>query len=110
MDCVGCGEDSNKQLLGGNTPFLFNHLRRFMKQLLRMFVICRPCCRCHVTNDLLWWGLALFTLYLPTSGLGMTVGTFPQHCWAQRLCFVLERFYIYITKHTYTHTYIYKHM
>lgn len=41
-------------------------------------------------------GLALFTLYLPTSGLGMTVGTFPQHCWAQRLCFVLERFYIYI--------------
>lgn len=56
MDCVGCGEDSNKQLLGGNTPFFFNHLKRFMKQLLRMFVICQPCCRCHVTNDLLWWG------------------------------------------------------
>lgn len=51
----------------------------------------------------------MFTLYLPTSGLGMTVGTFPQHCWAQRLCSVRKVFiyiyaYIYIITHIYINT------
>lgn len=63
--CVGCSSDSNKQLLGGNTAFKKSSLKpRFIQQLLRMFVICRPCCRCHVTNDFLWWGLAIVYFFI----------------------------------------------
>lgn len=71
-----------------------------------MFVICRPCYRCHVTNDFLWWGLVNVYSYLPTSGLGMSVGSIPQPGWAQHLCSVLERFYIYICNYIYIYIYI----
>lgn len=43
-----------------------------------MFVICRPCYRCHVTNDFLWWGLADVYSHFPASGLGMAVGSIPS--------------------------------
>lgn len=61
-----------------------------------MFVICRPCYRCHVTNDFLWWGLVTVYSYLPISGLGMTVRSIPQPGWAQHLFCVRKVLYIYI--------------
>lgn len=60
-----------------------------------MFVICRPCYRCHVTNDFLWWGLVTVYSYLPISGLGMTVRSIPQPGWAQQL-FCVRGFSIYV--------------
>lgn len=59
-------------------------------------MICRPCYRCHVTNDFLWWGLVTVYSYFPVSGLGMTVRSFPQPGWAQHLFCVRKVLYIYI--------------
>lgn len=65
-------------------------------------MICRPCYRCHVTNDFLWWGLVIVYSSLPTSGLGMTVGTIPQPRLGPAPVFCVRKvLYIYILTYIY---------
>lgn len=70
-------------------------------------MICRPCYRCHVTNDFPWWGLVGVYPSFPASGLGMAAGSVPGLLGPARVFCVREAFYIYMYLHIYAEIYVF---